>query len=664
MSAQPQIAGAPSDQPVEMVSADDARALSFRAVLLGLLLVLTLDAVAIHIRYVYHGSLMTYSHVPMAMLMVFVSMLILSSVISRLTGWVISAGEWHVILVMGIIGAMLPCFGLTGLLMGYLSAPIYFATPENAWSRWLHPLIPNWLVPSNESNAIAWFYEGLPTGASMPWEVWVLPLFWWFTMIAAAFVTMACVATILRKQWVENERLVFPAMAPLMEMAGGPGTGERWLPEFTRSRLFWIGFAIAFGMIAWNCINYFLPGFPRFPVYRGRWYWIDRQFPPIRGFLGIFTVFFSYFASLDVLLSIWLFDFVFIIEGGWLNQIGYRAISPYYYRGAYSMQTRGAFVIFGLSVFWSARRHLRDVVMKAIGKDDGIDDSREFMSYRSAVIGTAGGMLYMYVWCVSIGFDPVYAILLIPAVLFCYASLAKILADTGIPYANVPTNGWGLIAMWLGDKGQSPSTLVAYRFSSILLGHFKGLFLPAVVHVGKVSEGSETDRRQVMTAMSVAFFASFCVLLILYLGYRDGAYNFNSWEITRAAERRFQSTVGDIKSPGDPFFLRNPEETGFFALGMALMVGLIYLRHTFTWWPIHPVGLAISGSYLARRTGFTVFVAWLIKLVMLKVGGPSLYRKSRPLFVGLLVGYVLGVALSSVIDVGWFPERGHSAHRY
>ncbi len=94
------------------------------------------------------------------------------------------------------------------------------------------------------------------------------------------------------------------------------------------------------------------------------------------------------------------------------------------------------------------------------------------------------------------------------------------------------------------------------------------------------------------------------------------------------------------------------------------MAALIYLRHRFVWWPLHPVGLAISGSYLARRTAFTIFVAWLIKLVMLKVGGPGFYRKSRPLFVGLLVGYVLGVAFSAGIDMIWFPERGHYVHRY
>ncbi len=71
MSAQPEFAGAQSDRTV-VPSEDEIGSLSLRFVLLGLALVLVLDAVAIHVRYVYRGSLMTYSHVPMAMLMVLI----------------------------------------------------------------------------------------------------------------------------------------------------------------------------------------------------------------------------------------------------------------------------------------------------------------------------------------------------------------------------------------------------------------------------------------------------------------------------------------------------------------------------------------------------------------------------------------------------------------
>ena len=644
-------------------------AVTVRSVGLGLFLVIALDLLAIYVRYVFHGALMTYSHVPMAMLIALMIMMFGLAIVAKLTGWVLSKGEWHAILAMGIVGAALPGFGLTGYLLGYITAPYYFATEENEWAEHLHPHLPNWLLPSDEGNAVAWYYEGLPSGAEIPWGVWLLPLFWWTTVVAAAFVMLACVAVIFRKQWVQNERLVFPAMAPLIDMVSEPGDGKRWLPAFTRSRLFWIGFAIAFGVLAWNCINYFLPGFPRFPIYRSRWYWIDRQLPPIRGYFGIFTVFFSYFASLDVLFSIWFFDLVFIFEGGQLSKWGYKAITPYYRTGVYYWQTFGAFVVFVASAFWVARKHLRDVLMKALGRDPTVDDAHELMSYRAACIGLVGGMAYLFIWLVQMNFDPLKGFLFLLALIFVYTGVAKILADTGMPFTSKPIGTWSMVASFFGRRNISLSTLVAFRFSCLITENFKGLFLPALSHAGRIAEGVPgNQRRRLMGALGLVFIVSllFNLLFTVWLGYDQGAYNFNSWEITRAAERHFQHTVDALKKPDEPpFYEKNPEEAVFLGIGGLLMAGLIYMRYRFVWWPLHPVGLAISGHFLARRTSFTTFLAWLIKFVMMKVGGPTFYRKSRPLFIGLLVGYILGVALSTGIDMIWFPERGHGGvHRY
>ena len=644
-------------------------AVTVRAVGLGLFLVIALDLLAIYVRYVFHGALMTYSHVPMAMLIVLMLMMFGLAIIAKMTGWVLSKGEWHAILAMGIVGAALPGFGLTGYLLGYITAPYYFATEENEWAEHLYPHLPNWLLPSNEGNAVAWYYEGLPSGAEIPWGVWLLPLFWWTTVVAAAFVMLACVAVIFRKQWVQNERLVFPAMAPLIDMASAPGDGKRRLPEFTRSRLFWIGFAIAFGVLAWNCINYFLPGFPRFPIYRSRWSSNDRKLPPIRGYFGIFTVFFSYFASLDVLFSIWFFDLVFIFEGGQLSKWGYKAITPYYRTGVYYWQTFGAFVVFVASAFWVARKHLRDVLMKALGRDPTVDDAHELMSYRAACIGLIGGMAYLFVWLVQMNFDPLKGFLFLFALIFVYTGVAKILADTGMPFTSKPIGTWSMIASFVGRRNISLPTLVAFRFSCLITENFKGLFLPALSHAGRVAEGVPgNQRRRLMGALGLVFIVSllFNLLFTVWLGYDQGAYNFNSWEITRAAERHFQHTVDALKKPDEPpFYEKSPEEAVFLGIGGLLMAGLIYMRYRFVWWPLHPVGLAISGHFLARRTSFTTFLAWLIKFVMMKIGGPTVYRKSRPLFIGLLVGYILGVALSTGIDMIWFPERGHGGvHRY
>ena len=36
----------------------------------------------------------------------------------------------------------------------------------------------------------------------------------------------------------------------------------------------------------------------------------------------------------------------------------------------------------------------------------------------------------------------------------------------------------------------------------------------------------------------------------------------------------------------------------------------------------------------------------------------------RLLFLGLLLGYALGIGLSFVVDVIWFPSRGHMIHHW
>ncbi len=206
---------------------------------------------------------------------------------------------------------------------------------------------------------------------------------------------------------------------------------------------------------------------------------------------------------------------------------------------------------------------------------------------------------------------------------------------------------------------------MSIRFANLIAGDGKGLFLPALAQTGRVAEGVPGNRRRLMGALSLAFVASFLVgvWLTLNLGYQHGAVEFNVGEVLNNARNNFKNAATAVKlSKQGPFFERNPAELSFFGIGGLLMAGLLYMRHRFVWWPFHPVGLALSGSPLVRASSFTIFLAWLIKLLMLKVGGPLVYRKSRPLFIGLLVGYVLAVVLSAAIDVIWFPDKGHVVH--
>ena len=88
-----------------------------------------------------------------------------------------------------------------------------------------------------------------------------------------------------------------------------------------------------------------------------------------------------------------------------------------------------------------------------------------------------------------------------------------------------------------------------------------------------------------------------------------------------------------------------PAGMGLIVLGAALMGGLYWLRTHFLGFPLHPVGLALSQVSMTRHMWFSVFLAWLIKVVALRYGGPHVLGRIRPFFLGLILGQFTSVAV-------------------
>lgn len=249
----------------------------------------------------------------------------------------------------------------------------------------------------------------------------------------------------------ENEKLVYPAMTPIAEITTRAGTGARALPEFMRGRAFWAGFGLTTFVFWWNMIAWFYPQFPQFPTADGTWIFFSQQYPPAWVFLSTVVICFSYFASLEILFSIWFFDLLFILEGGILNRLGVNAISPYYGTGRYIWQTAGGYVVFALWGLWVARLHIRDAFRKALRPGSAhIDDSGEMLSYRGAFLGLGISCLYMALWLGRAGMEVKVIALLIPLMLVVYTGVAKILVDSGMIYVNPPTSAHSLALAALG----------------------------------------------------------------------------------------------------------------------------------------------------------------------------------------------------------------------
>ncbi|MDP6775990.1 MAG: hypothetical protein QGI83_04425 [Candidatus Latescibacteria bacterium] len=641
---------------------DQGRGLTGRAVILGLLATCVMDMWIIYSDYTVHSSRFNLTHFPMALLTVFLLVLFVVNPIlkTRSPGTALSPGEILVILAMGYVGAAIPASGLTGILLGVIAPPYYFATPENQWAEYLHEHIPRWIAPT-DAKAMGWFWQGMPRGAGIPWDVWFVPLAWWFLFIGAVFLVSACIVVVMRRQWSDNERLLFPLAAVPIEMVQ-EDRGRR-LPAITREKLFWPGFGIALAVPVWNFLGYFITAFPQIPLQANlvnrHWRPFGRLFPRLNPEVSFFVIGFAFFANLDVLLSVWLFGALGFAQTGVLHRIGFPIGREGY--DATDWECFGAlFVVVSWGV-WVSRTHLRAVWKAACrGTGDGCDES-EILSYRAAVVGFILGSAFVLGWLHHAGIELWVLAVLYPTLIVIYLGMTRFVAETGFVFANAPVSEDEFLLDALGSANLGPGTVTAMAFERSIYSYGKALFTPALAHAAKLGEAIGEDRRRLFGAIVAALIVGLVlsVGLTIYLGYATGASNFNDTPMRRGLDG-FRRAVRLIRNPAQPEW----NQIGFLGVGTALTVLLLFLRSRFPWWPVNPIGLIVGGSYWAHFYLTSIFLAWFSKFAILKTGGATLYQRFRPFYLGLVVGYALGILVMFIMDVIWFPGSGHRVHTW
>jgi hypothetical protein len=114
---------------------------------------------------------------------------------------------------------------------------------------------------------------------------------------------------------------------------------------------------------------------------------------------------------------------------------------------------------------------------------------------------------------------------------------------------------------------------------------------------------------------------------------------------------------GWLQSPSPPNALAN----GAMGVGFAFCSLLMLARIKFPWWPFHPIGYAISGSWSMNLVWVPLLIAWVVKGALMRYGGVRLYRQAMPFFLGLILGqmlvgcgwHLLGLALDIVPYSYW-----------
>lgn len=529
------------------------------------------------------------------------------------------------------VSRFLPCY----------TVPTYFASPENRFAEAARA-IPDWFAPK-DPEVIRRMYEGADDG-KVPWQAWRRPVGVWTGFFLILWVTLYCLTLIMRGHWIDTERLTFPLVqVPLyLTEAAGDRAGQ---PPLLRDPLLWVGFTLSFVHFASIMLHAANPNVPtlgtrfnigdlftEFPWSSLRPYWWVIYNPLLAGL--------AYFASQDLCLS--MFFFFFLIKGVYVvyTLFGYRYPPglPFFWE-----QSAGAFFALGLFYAWTARRHLRTAVRTAVG----LEPDRQ--GYRLPVLGAMLGFLALCSWYVSAGMSWWVAGLFFGMVILFATVFTRGRAESGVPsLASFPF--WQASRQLKNFLGSEPLLVNGSYANLTLLGsliflHF-GLFPQTMTYqleTLKIARERGLSRRAVTGVVLAGMVVGLAVTFhaFLTLDYRYGA-NVLAGGTTSGgyhvsiALREYQA-VGRIMSgtPLRPDWNRNGYTMGAFVLTLILVA----LRMRYLRFPLHPLGYVMTASY-GYAYWFSFFVIWVVKGIILKVGGVRLYRRMLPLFLGLIIGQV------------------------
>lgn len=569
----------------------------------------------------------------------------------------LSTPELVTVYVMLVLASAIPSWGFTMNMMGLAGGLRYYASPENRWSELILPYVKAWVTPTDDL-ALRHFFQGLPPGETLPWRAWVTPLAWWSSFILAAYLVMICVVTLLRKQWVEHERLTFPLAQLPLEMATTATPSSPW-PALFRSRMMWAGFAVPALIFTYNGIQKYAPAMPVFEL--GSWLQIIPGVLFSTFYIRFEVIGLSYLVNTDVLLGLWFFAWYFMIEKAVFKTVGFE-IGPQELYSDPGMPTEayqafGAVAAYVLIGLWVARRHLRGVFRKAFLNAADVDDSRELLSYRGALVGLAIGLAYVVAWMTRSGMDAGHACIFIVGALIAFLGLTKIICEAGLAYARTPVTPSALTHSILGPAGLGPASVVNLGMALTWSGDTRTIVMTSAATGAKMGDATGVRSRPLFGAMLLALLVGLAssMAAVLLIGYRHGGMNLGSWQFGGMTPATGTWMIQHMRIAEGAAGGTSWWKMGFLGIGAALMSLLMMCRYRFPWWPIHPAGLAVGLTHPTFHVWFSIFVAWLIKVIVLKLGGIALYRRTRPFFLGMILGAFATAGVWLVID--WLAGR-------
>ncbi len=658
MAATPETSPEPATEEIQPRAARAApQGVTPRALILGLILIPVMCFWNEYTEIVAEATDLAAMSLIIAVVFALFVLLLINLFLKRfLPRFALSQAELMFVYIMQTCSIGISGIGRMQFLNTFTGNIFYYGTPENGWKQKLLPAVRPWLLP-DESVTKAFY-----SGQSNFWTVehirgWIAPICVWSAYLAVMIWVMLCLNVLLRKQWMDRERLSFPIVQLPLEL-----TKEGGAASMLVSRQMWIGFLIPVVIESLASVNYLYPNVPFLPIkpsdprlnltpffttapWTGIGYLALSFYPLVIGL--------TYFLPLDVAFSLWFFYLFTKFENVAATVLGFhdagasQAVSRIPYIGE---QSAGAFIGVALFALYGMRKQFKEIVQFAFSRKyrqlnphSEADDANEPMPYRLALLGALGGLLALIGFGMLIGMAwwvPIFFYLFF----YLYViTFTRIRAEAGLPWGYGPDmNVHDFMKSALGTRALTFQSQVGLN---MILWHdldYRCTEMPNQLEGMKIGESARMNLRHVsiviMLAVIVGALCSWAAVLTCYYHYGAATAKVNGW----------RTSMGSVPWRTLKDWVDNPVRADFprmqgVGVGLAGVAALLFMRQQFTWWPFHPIGYAVAGTGAMPWLWCATFVGWGIKSLVIRYGGMKTYRAWIPFFIGLILGdYITG----------------------
>ena len=552
-----------------------------------------------------------------------------------------------IIYAMLLVGVMVSTRGVIEKLIPPLAYLPYYSNRDNKLNETLTRHLPPFAMPFSPQGqngavpeTIRAYYEAVSTGQSIPYAAWIAPLVAWFALVACVLWTFACIATILRRQWMDNEQLRFPLTSLPLAIIRDEVDGQ----PFLSNRLMWMGFAVSALVFGINGLNVNFPEWPRFVIDLNlRSMFTERPWNAMDGitlYCSLAAVGFAYFLPTDLLFSLWFFFLLTRAQDVFAVQLGGipTGIGTHNARIWTGYQAAGAYLVLVVAQVRIGWPYFKQVWKTAFGRDKPLDDSDELMSYRAALTGVLFGFGGIVLWLSIAGMNPILAAAQMGIYLFFIAIvMSRAVNEAGLLMTEtsfLPSHLINLVYP-LHSLGATNLTMMSLM-DIVFIRDLRGVMLSPLMDDQKMAGELQLRQRSLLFPLCLAVVIAFVVAAFFFLrfSYTLGnltLYDYPRWNAHNMYSRAAEAINGGAPAPG-------ATEYGGLGVGVVFTSFLVWMRARFVWFPFHPLAYAIAPTWTMLVFWFPFFIAWLIKSGVMRFGGLELFRRLSPFMLGLILG--------------------------